>query len=305
MSDLRKTLDKYNIKPHKYRYINKTCILYTDNEKYVIKNRKRLDKDKLYDYLLSRDFSFFLYPENDLSDDFEIYAYLDEVNIKKEEKAKDLMYVISDLHNRTTSYKNADLDKIKEIYEEKSAEIEYLFNYYNDLEEVFIMHVYNSPGEYLLLRNIDKIYNTLNYSKFLLDEWYKLVENNTKMRITLIHNRLKLDHFIDNKDAKLINFDYAEYNNPIYDFVYFYKNHYKELDMDSLYQIYQHKFRFTKEEELLFFIELIIPSKIKFTDNNYTNCLMVYDLNKYLDTTRDFILKQQEKDQKRYNTKQS
>ena len=119
MNNLKETLDKYNIKPYKYTYINKACILYTDNGKYVVKNRRRIDKDKLYDYLLSRDFSFFLYPENDLLDDYELYAYLNEVDITPSEKARDLMYIISDLHNRTTSYKNTDLDKIKEIYEDR------------------------------------------------------------------------------------------------------------------------------------------------------------------------------------------
>ncbi len=305
MNDFKKTLDKYNIRPYKYTYMNKACILHTNDSKYVIKSKKRCDKDKLYDYLLSRDFSFFLYPENDLEDDYEIYSYIKEVEIDEDEKAKDLMYIISDLHNRTTSYKNTNLDKIKEIYEDKNAQIEYLYNYYNDLEEVFMKHVYNSPAEYLLLRNIDKVYNTLNYSKFLLEEWYKIVSTNRKTRISLIHNHLSLDHFIDGKDSKLINFDYAEYNSPIYDFINFYKKHYQELDMDNLYQIYQHRFKYTKEEELLFFIELIIPNKLKFSDNNFNNCRLVYEFNKYLDVSREFILKQEEKYKGRYNTEKT
>ncbi|MCI8548296.1 MAG: hypothetical protein HFJ38_05340 [Bacilli bacterium] len=305
MNNLYETLLKYNIKPQKYKYINKACILYTEKEKYVVKSKKRVDKDKLYDYLLSRDFTFFLYPENDLTDDYEIYSYLDEIELDRDEKAKDLMFIMSDLHNRTTSYKDIDLDKIKEIYEEKQGRIDYLFHYYNDLEEVFMMKVYNSPAEYLLLRNIDKIYNTLNYSRFLLEDWYKRITNNKKMRISFIHNRISLEHFIAGRDAKLINFDYAKYDCPIYDYIYFYKKHYKELDMDSLYQIYQHKFKFTKEEELLFFIEIIIPDKIRFTNDHYNNCLQVYNLNKYLDTSREFILKEQKKDQKRYDTKET
>lgn len=305
MNNLNETLIKYNIRPLKYKYINKACILYTEKEKYVVKSKKRADKDKLYDYLLSRDFTFFLYPENDLTDDYEIYCYLDEVELDKDEKAKDLMYIMSDLHNRTTAYKDIDLDKIKEIYEERESRIDYLFSYYNDLEEALSRKVYSSPAEYLLLRNIDKIYNTLNYSRFLLDDWYKSITDNKKSRISLVHNRMSLEHFIDSKDAKLINFDYAKYDFPIYDFIYFYKKHYKELDMDSLYQIYQHKFRFTREEELLFFIEIMIPEKIKLNSDNYNNCLIIYNLNKYLDSTREFILKEQKKDQKRYNTKES
>lgn len=305
MNNLKETLEKYHLKPFKYRYIRNARIISTKDGEFVIKEKKRKDKDKLYDYLLSRDFSFFLYPENDLKDDIEVYAYLKEAGLTPEEKAKDLMYIISDLHNRTTSYKNTDLDKIKKIYEEKSSQIIYLQNYYNDLEEVFMMHVYNSPEEYLLQRNISKIYSTLNYSKILLEEWYEEMTKVKKERITFIHNHLSLDHFIDNKEPKLINFDYSEYNSPIYEFIKFYKTHYKELDMESLYAIYKHKFRYTKEEELLFFIELMIPPKITFTNNHYNNCTKVYHLNKYLDTTRNFILKEQEKDQKRYQNNES
>lgn len=305
MNSFKNTIDKYNIKPYKYKYINRACIVDTDNGKFVIKKKKRSDKDKLYDYLLAKNFSFFLYPENDLSDEYEIYTYLEDVELSNDEKAKDLMMILSEMHTRTTAYKNINLDKIKEIYENKLSTIEYLKNYYNDLEEVLIMHVYNSPEEYLLLKNMDKINNTLEYSKVLLEEWYKTINTTKKERTTLIHNHLSLDHFIDGKEAKLINFDYAEYNSPIYDFISFYKKHYKEVDMESLYKVYKHKFMLTKEEEFLLFIELMLPWKIIFTNNHYNNSIMVYNLNKYLDTTRSFILKEQEKYKKGNKTDQS
>lgn len=302
MNSFRNTISKYHLKPYKYKYINKACVIYTDQGNYVLKKKKREDKDKLYDYLLAKNFSFFLYPENDLSDCDEVYHYLDEVELPKEEKAKDLMMILGEMHTRTTSYRNINLDRIKKVYEEKLATIEYLKKYYYDLEEVFMMHVYNSPEEYLLLKNMDKVANTLEYSKVLLEEWYKSIVKTKKGRTTLNHNHLSLEHFIDGRDAKLINFDYAEYNSPIYDFVYFYQKHYKELDMESLYQVYRHKFILTKEEELLLFIELIIPWKIVFTANHYHNSVCVYNLIQYLDVTRNFILKEQEKYQKRNET---
>ncbi len=298
MNDFRTTITKYNLKPYKYKYINKACVIYTDHGNYVMKRKRRSDKDKLYDYLLAKNFSFFLYPENDLSDEHELYTYIDEVELSQDEKAKDLMLILSEMHNRTTAYKNINLDKIKEIYEDKLNTIDYLAKYYNDLEEVFMMHIYNSPEEYLLLKNMDKISNTLQYSKLILEEWYNNITKTKKERTTLIHNHLSLDHFIDGRDAKLINFDYAEYNSPIYDFVYFYKKHYKELDMESLYKIYRHKFMLTKEEELLLFVELMLPWKVVFSRNHYNNSVEVYNLNKYLDVTRNFILKEQEKYQK-------
>jgi len=302
MNSFHSTISKYKIKPYKYKYINKACIISSKNGQYVVKKKKRNDKDKLYDYLLAKNFPFFLYPENDLSDEYEIYTYLEEVELPLDEKAKDLMLILSEMHNRTTAYKNINLDKIKKIYEEKLSTINYLKNYYNDLEEVFIMHIYNSPEEYLLLKNMDKISNTLEYSKILLEEWYNTITNTKKERTTLVHNHLSLDHFIDGRDAKIINFDYAEYNTPIYDFIYFYQKHYKDLDMESLYKIYRQKFHLTKEEELLLFIELMLPFKITFTNNHYNNTVMAYNLNKYFDITGSFILKEQEKYQKRNKT---
>ena len=305
MNNFQDILDKYKLKPYKYKYINEACIIYTDNGNYVIKKKIKNNKDEIYDYLLSRDFISFLYPENSSNDEYEIYSYIDEVNIDKNLKAKDLIYIISDLHNRTTSYKKIDLDEIKEIYEEKQEKIKYLENYYNDLEEVFILHVYNSPSEYLLLRNIDKIYNTLNYSKILLDRWYSIITNNPTVRLTMNHNHLSLDHFIDNHDAKLINFDYAKLDYPINDIAYFYKQHYLDLDMESLYSIYKHKFKCNLEEELMLFIEIMLPWKIFFTDNNLDNTIKVYKLNKYLVVTREFILKQEKKDKKTDNSEEN
>ena len=54
----------------------------------------------------------------------------------------------------------------------------------------------------------------------------------------------------------------------------------------------------TKEEELLLFVELMLPWKVVFSRNHYNNSVEVYNLNKYLDVTRNFILKEQEKYQK-------
>lgn len=300
MNNLSSIIDKYDLKVSKYSYKNKAIILDTEKGNFVLKKRKRNDKKELYDYLLSRNFSFFLYPENNFNDDYEIYAYVDEISTIKEEKAIHLIYILAELENRTTSYKEYTLDEIKEIYEEKGKQIDMLFEYYNNLEEVFSSSVYPSPYELLLLNNVSKIYNTLNYSKELLEEWYKHISNTRKRRIVLSHNHLSLDHFLDCKDAKVINFDYASYKSPIYDFAYLYKNHYHELDMLSLFTTYQRKYLYTDDELLLFFIEIIIPPKINLKKNTYENTLLIHKLITYIDSTRDFILKKQKKQQEEH-----
>ena len=163
MNNLSSIIDKYDLKVSKYSYKNKAIILDTEKGNFVLKKRKRNDKKELYDYLLSRNFSFFLYPENNFNDDYEIYAYIDEISTIKEEKAIHLIYILAELENRTTSYKEYTLDEIKEIYEEKGKQIDMLFEYYNNLEEVFSSSVYPSPYELLLL-------NCLLYASDAADE---------------------------------------------------------------------------------------------------------------------------------------
>lgn len=298
MNNIRSVTNKYQLEPYRCSYKNKAIILNTDKGDFVLKKRKRNDKKELYDYLLSRNFSFFLYPENNFDDEYEVYAYVNEISTLKEEKATHLIAILAELQNRTTSYKEYTLDEIKEIYETKNNQINYLQQYYNDLEEVFSSNVYPAPYQALLLNNVSKIYNTLSYSKNLVGEWYNQIINNQKKRLVLLHNHLSLDHFIDTKDAKMINFDYAKYDSPIYDFAYFYKKHYLELDMTSLFSMYQHKYMYTSEELLLFFIEIIIPEKVMITNNVYENTLAIYHLITYIDSTREFILKQQQKQKK-------
>ena len=71
MNNLSSIIDKYDLKVSKYSYKNKAIILDTEKGNFVLKKRKRNDKKELYDYLLSRNFSFFLYPENNFNDDYE------------------------------------------------------------------------------------------------------------------------------------------------------------------------------------------------------------------------------------------
>jgi len=55
----------------------------------------------------------------------------------------------------------------------------------------------------------------------------------------------------------------------------------------------------------LLFIQIIIPIKVKLTNNNLENTLAFHKLISYIDITRDFILKQQEKQKKENNDKLS
>lgn len=309
MKKVNLLLDKYGININKYSYKNNAIIISSDKGDYVLKKKKRDDKKEIFDYLSSRGFSSFLFPINNFDDDYEIYDFLTEVKTLNEEKAIHLIDILSELQIRTTTYKEFTLDEIKEIYEEKKELVDFFFQYYNELEEVFSNEIYPAPYQYLLLNNVSKIYNSLQYSKMLIEEWYSEITKNKKRRIVLLHNHLTMEHFIDSDKTKasLINFDYSKYGSPIYDFIIFYKKHYSNLDMNSLFNIYQHRYPYTKEELLLLFIELIIPNKINLNNNVCKNTLVINELVNYTDMTREFILKQEKKykkeDKEKFNQK--
>ena len=68
--------------------------------------------------------------------------------------------------------------------------------------------------------------------------------------------------------------------------------------MSSLFDLYQKKYKYTESEVLLFFIEIIIPDKLTFTNSVLCNTMKVYELINYIDITREFILKEQQKHKK-------
>lgn len=299
MSKLSNFIKQNNIDSKKITYKNKAIIIELEKEKIVLKKDNKNIKD-IYEYLSSRSFPYILYPEK-ITDNYSIYKYINEVNTIKEEKAIHLMNILTDLQNRTTTYKEYTLDEIKEIYENNLSKINTLFQYYNDLEESFSLHVYPSPYELLYLNNVSKIYNVLEYSRTINEKWYKIVNKNKKKRIVFLHNHLSLDHFIDDGMGKLINFNFAKYGIVIDDFKNFYKVHFRELDMESLFDAYQKKYKFSDSELLLLFLELMIPEKIKLTNNIMTNTLIISNLINYIDITRNFVLKEQEKNKKENN----
>ena len=71
--------------------------------------------------------------------------------------------------------------------------------------------------------------------------------------------------------------------------------------MESLFDAYQKKYKFSDSELLLLFLELMIPEKIKLTNNIMTNTLIISNLINYIDITRKFVLKEQEKNKKENN----
>lgn len=98
MNNERAILKKYGIIPVGYKKKNNVKIVNSKDRKYVIKEKIR-NKEDLFEYLASRSFLYFPKMYNtDRSDEYEIYEYIEDVNTPKEQKALDIINLVSLLH---------------------------------------------------------------------------------------------------------------------------------------------------------------------------------------------------------------
>ncbi len=299
MNRLLKTcVKKYNKNIKNITY-NKNSIIFDSDSKYVAKNIN----DKLinnYKYLLSRGFNYIpdIIYHNDSG---YIYKYLDDLNVPEENKAHDLIKLMSLLHNKTVYYKNISKDEIKEYYEYVLNLIEDTFLYYDDIVTMIENIEYYSPSQYLLIRNSSAIFSSLNFSKNKLESWYEKIEESQKKRVALLHNNIDLEHIIINENKYLISWNNSNYDNPIYDFLYFYKKNYDILDFDFLYKEYIKLFPLLDEETELLFCLMFIPKKEVFTDCEMTNTINFSKLFNYLFTSNKLFMENYAEDCEKKN----
>lgn len=285
MNNLRSILSNYDIKPHKITMHKSSRII---DDKIIIKERKDNDIAKKYKYLKSRAFDYFPEPIN-IDDKYELYPFIEDYNEPKEQKAMDLMHLLSLLHSKTTFYREIDIDHNKEIYENILNQLDYLNNYYNDLITMIEKQVYFSPASYLIARNINIIFESIYYAKSNIESWYKKIENNKNERVVYIHNNITLDHYIKNEKSYLISWNKSKVDSPIYDLLSFYKNHYLELDFDDLFHYYESNYPLKEEERLLLFSYMAIPNKIEIEKSEYKMCIKINKEIDYLYKTSKLI----------------
>lgn len=289
MNNLKKITSNFDFKVNKCTYCNNVRILDTDKGMFVAKRKNRSNND-LFKYLQTKNFTNFL-NMYDSSEDYEIYPYINEIDLTDEERAIDIIYLISILHNKTTFYKEVDLDKIKEIYEDINNKLIYLTNYYDNLRIIFEEEMYPAPSHYLLLRNISIIFRSIDDSKKFIDKWYDKIKNKKNFRVATIHNYLELNHLLKGEDTYLISWDKSIKASPIYDLLTFYKNSYQIVDFSSLFEIYNSKYPLTREELYLLYSLLLVPEKLALENSEIVNTKEVYLLTSYLIKTEEFISK--------------
>lgn len=288
MDSLKEIVSKYNFNIRKYEEKNNIKIIDTDKGKFVLKKKDK-DDNNLYKYLLDKNFDFLL--DREEINDYDIFPYIEEKEVLKEDKAIDLVYILSLLHNKTSFYRDVVLDDVKNKYEELNKKIDNLNKYYFDMQDVIEQKIYMSPEEYLLIRNVSMIYSALTFSKQKLKEWFDYKKTQKKERIVLLHNKVSLDHLLISDKKSLISWNNYTRDIPIYDFLNFYRNNYNDVEMMSLFDMYQSKFYYTKDEYLLFLALVSIPEKIVFTKHHFNDCKRLYMMIDYLLKTRDFVLK--------------
>lgn len=283
---VRKIASEYNIPINKITIKNNTRII---DDKIVLKKKKNNDLNNVYKYLKSRSFDYF--PEPITIDNlYEVYPFLEDTYEPSEQKATDIMHLLGLLHSKTTFYREIDIDKNKEIYENISDELEYLNNFYNDLITMIEKEVYMSPSGYLIARNINIIFGSIYYAKHNLEEWYKKIDNNKNERVVNIHDNISLDHYIKNEKPYLISWNKSRIDSPIYDLLSFYKNHYLDFDFDDLFHFYESGYPLKEDERLLLFTYMAIPYKIEIISDEYEMCIKINKMIEYLYKTSNLIM---------------
>ena len=276
-------------------YIHGEKVIDTDKGKFFV-TPKCNDKEQLFRFLEKRDFPFFLPIYKIDKDSYEIYPYCDDF-MPVNDKAVDLIHVLSLLHIKTTSYQEVSIDSVKKSYESFLKKINSLEQYYHQLQEGFESHIYMAPAEYLFIRNVSLLYENLIFCKKYINQWYKIKSKLQRERLVLLHKKPWLSNFVDQKTPYFTHWDLAEKGYPIYDFLSFYQKHYLELEMSSLFQIYQSNFQFSEEENYLFYCLLLLQDRIAFSDNCFQNTVVVHQHIVYAFKVKEFILEQNQKNQ--------
>lgn len=269
------------------KYKGKAKIIIEEDNKSVVKSKKK-DLNELYEYLSLKGFECF--PKIIEEDEDNVrYEYIDNVYTTEDEKGKELMKTVADLHFRTTYFKDVSRKKYKEIHYKVINNIDYLKNYYEKLILKIDKKEYMSPYEYLIARNYSIIISALMYAEREINSWYKLVQNKDTERVSVVHNNLKTSHFIRGDKGYLLNWDYSVVDTPILDLYKFYKREYNKYNFKSLLKEYNNNFNLNEEEKKLFFVLISIPDKIDIKDNMINSVRNAKKILDYIYKTDDLI----------------
>lgn len=281
-------LEYLNITPKKVRKISSIYIL---DDNYVVKQIKNKSLKETYDYLKSRNFLNFP-PVIFEQDNYEVTKYLHDVKIDDTQKIEDMIYLLTLLQNKTTFYKEMDLDEVKKIYEETKEELHYLYNYYQAIQTMIEEEIYMSPANYYFILRVSKIYQVLNMGLFYIEKWYEQAHIKKTMRFVLNHNNLTRDHLIEEDNIYLTSWGKSSFGFPEADLENLWVNNYEYLELENLLQTYQSKYKLYDDEYYLFLARLCKIKRIDFNKDEQNKMKEIIDLMKYIEKLENFFSKQ-------------
>ena len=269
-TEINKILKSKGLIARSYKKQGKITIIETNDGKYIYKEGKL--NPQILNYLKSRSFDYLPFFLNNENDPYQLETYIESLDIPDEQKILDLIRLIALLHSKTTHYKEIDLDYYEQIYDDLDNNLNYLYLYYTDLITLIETKVYMSPSEQLLARNISKIYDTIDRTKQRLDKWHTNIKEKRKQRRVVLHNNLKLEHFLESSSPYLISWDKAKIGSPVFDLYKLYQNHALDFDFETLLNEYEKNYPLKKDEKELLFILISLPDLINFQNTEYQNC---------------------------------
>lgn len=289
---MNRSLEVFNkiYKPYKITRKNKIYILNTMEGDFAVKLNPKINYNELYNYLYSRSFSYVPEISKDSRDDMLVLEYQEDLSLNSNQKAMDLIRLISLLHSKTSYFKNVTNDTYKEIYDNIKNNLNYLRVTYDGLFMEYLKEEYIVPSHYLFLRNYSLIYNATNYCYSKLDEWYEKIKDKNRQRVALIHNNLELDHLLKNKNDYLISWDEYTFDTPVLDLYKFYQNEWENVEFGEIFNEYNDNFQLLDEEKMLLDILISIPLNIDFELQEYQNCRSVRKLIDYLSKSSKIVL---------------
>lgn len=275
-------------KPYRYTIKGKATILETTQGDFIIKEKNK-DLNELYNYLISRGFDNFPKLIDSSRKDLNVFEYVDTINMPKEQMCDDIIDLIASLHNKTSYFKEVSEDKFKSIYEDIKSNISFLKNYYDTMYEIGFSEEFMSPATYLFMRNFYKINAALDFCDREIDEWYELIKGESKIRVSVVHNNLSIEHFLKGNKEVLISWDNYLIDTPIIDIVKLYKNEYLNMNFSEVLERYFYKFPLLPYEQKLLFVLITMPPEIKMSNDEFNKCKNISKVIDYVFKTEDLI----------------
>jgi len=291
----RELLERYQIQPKRVRYKKRVQVIEDNqNKKFVVKPNHKKNRN-IYQYLSSRNFQYFPRVYTGPDDAMELSEYIEDISIDRAQRIEDMIYLLSILHNKTTFYKELNLDEIKKIYEEMMDEYEYLISYYQSIQSMIEEEVYMSPSNYYFILNISKVYQILVYGRNCLDEWYREVSQRKTLRFVLNHNHLSLEHLLEHEQLYFISWDRAEFGFPTNDLVNLINENYEEIEISTLLSLYEARYKLMRHEYHLFLAKICLLRRLDFKYPEVKKVGEVAKFIQYLQKVYLFLSKQDSK----------